>query len=130
MEKHALRAATPVRDSTGETDFGDAESADELGNRHGGKAIVSGETTALAACIVQFPVYRTYVGPAGASAADRAVIDRVVAAARADAPASDTPLLDFLRDLFTLDLVAPGHAGYSRTRARRFHPATPAQAPA
>ncbi|HEY4919723.1 MAG TPA: hypothetical protein VII40_06430, partial [Xanthobacteraceae bacterium] len=75
---------------------------------------------ALAACIVQFPVYRTYVGPAGASAPDRAVIERVIAAARADAPDDDARLFDFLRELLTLDLVAPGRAGHSGARARRF----------
>jgi (1->4)-alpha-D-glucan 1-alpha-D-glucosylmutase len=76
---------------------------------------------ALAACIVQFPVYRTYVtAAAGASDADRAVIDRAVAAARAGAPRTDAPIFDLLRNLLTLDLVAPGQTGFSRTRARRF----------
>jgi (1->4)-alpha-D-glucan 1-alpha-D-glucosylmutase len=74
----------------------------------------------LEAYIVQFPVYRTYVTPEGASVADRALIERVIAAARAEPPDADAPLFDFLRDLLTLDLVAPGRAGYSRLRARRF----------
>ncbi len=75
---------------------------------------------ALAACIVHFHVYRTYVTAAGASDADRAVIDRPIAAARAVAPQADAPIFDLLRNLLTLDLVAPGRTGFSRTRARRF----------
>jgi (1->4)-alpha-D-glucan 1-alpha-D-glucosylmutase len=75
---------------------------------------------ALEAYIVRFPIYRTYVTPEGASAADRALIERVIAAARADAPDADAPLFDFLRDLVTLDLLAPGRVGYGRVRARRF----------
>ena len=75
---------------------------------------------ALEAYIIAFPVYRTYVTPAGASAADRALIERVIAAVRAEAPAADAPLFDFLRDLLTLDLVAPDRAGYGRARAHRF----------
>jgi (1->4)-alpha-D-glucan 1-alpha-D-glucosylmutase len=74
---------------------------------------------ALAAFITRFPVYRTYVAER-ASAADRAVIDRTIAAARAGAAASDSPVFDFLRDAVTLDLIAPGRAGYSRIRVRRF----------
>ncbi|HEY1541650.1 MAG TPA: malto-oligosyltrehalose synthase, partial [Xanthobacteraceae bacterium] len=75
---------------------------------------------ALAACIVHFPVYRTYVTQAGASDADRAVIDRALAAARATAPPAEAPISDLLRNLLTLDLVAPGQTGFSRARARRF----------
>jgi (1->4)-alpha-D-glucan 1-alpha-D-glucosylmutase len=75
---------------------------------------------ALAACIVHFPVYRTYVTEAGASDADRAVIDRAVAAARAATPPADAPVFDLLRNLLTLDLVAPGQTGFSRARARCF----------
>ena len=75
---------------------------------------------ALARFIVQFPVYRTYVTADGASKADRARIAQVIAAARADSPPDDGPIFDFLRDALTLDLVAPGRAGHSRVRTRRF----------
>jgi (1->4)-alpha-D-glucan 1-alpha-D-glucosylmutase len=70
--------------------------------------------------VIGFPVYRTYVTAAGASAADRIMIDRTIAAARrqGDAPAGE--IFDFLRALLTLDLVAPGRTGYSRTRVLRF----------
>ncbi|HEY4820896.1 MAG TPA: malto-oligosyltrehalose synthase, partial [Xanthobacteraceae bacterium] len=70
--------------------------------------------------VIHFPVYRTYVTPAGAGAADRAMIDRTIAAARRQADAADGEIFDFLRALLTLDLVAPGRTGYSRTRALRF----------
>ncbi len=75
---------------------------------------------ALERFIVRIPVYRTYVTPDGASESDRAMIVRTVAAARADAPAEDGPVFDFLRDVLTLDLVRQGATGFSRTRVRRF----------
>jgi len=75
---------------------------------------------ALEAYIVKFPFYRTYVTPQDASAADRASIERVIAAVRAETPEAEAPLLDFLHGLLTLDLVAPGRAGYSRVRSHRF----------
>jgi len=70
--------------------------------------------------VIHFPVYRTYVTAAGASAADRAMIDGTIAAARRQADAADGEIFDFLRAVLTLDLVAPGRTGYSRTRALRF----------
>ena len=58
--------------------------------------------------ILHFPVYRTYVTTAGASEADRAVIDRTIASARKEL--DDAAAFDFLRDALTLDLVAPGRS--------------------
>ena len=75
---------------------------------------------ALEGFIICLPVYRTYVTAAGASDQDRIVIDRAVAAARAQAPASDGPAFDLLHDALTLDLVAPGRTGYSRRRVADF----------
>ena len=75
---------------------------------------------ALERVIVHFPIYRTYVTANGASDTDRAVIEDVVAAARAGSAAEDGPIFDFLRAALTLDLVAPGCSGHSRTRVRRF----------
>ena len=69
---------------------------------------------------VELPVYRTYVTPAGAGELDRAVIARAIAQARRAVPAADGPVLDFLRDALTLDLVAPGRPGYSRRRVGKF----------
>jgi (1->4)-alpha-D-glucan 1-alpha-D-glucosylmutase len=75
---------------------------------------------ALARFIVQFPVYRTYVTADGAGEADRVLIARVIHSLRAGAPPDDGPILDFLRDVLTLDLVAAGRGGHSRVRTRRF----------
>jgi (1->4)-alpha-D-glucan 1-alpha-D-glucosylmutase len=70
--------------------------------------------------IVHFAVYRSYVTAEGAGDADRAVIDRAVEAARARAPAAEGPIFDFVRAALTLDLIAPGDVGFSRTRVLRF----------
>jgi (1->4)-alpha-D-glucan 1-alpha-D-glucosylmutase len=75
---------------------------------------------ALQEFVVQFPVYRTYVRPAGVSAEDRATIARTIDAARARWVGTDTEIFDFLRDALTLDLIAPGRSGYSSARVTRF----------
>ncbi len=75
---------------------------------------------ALERFIVHFPVYRTYVTPNHTSDTDRTMIAQTIAAVRVDAPAEDRPVLDFLRDALTLDLVRPGATGFSRARVRRF----------
>jgi (1->4)-alpha-D-glucan 1-alpha-D-glucosylmutase len=76
---------------------------------------------ALEAFIIRCPVYRTYVtADGGASAADRQMIDRIIAATRQDVLQDDRPVLDFLRDAVTLDLISPRRVGYSRVRVRRF----------
>jgi (1->4)-alpha-D-glucan 1-alpha-D-glucosylmutase len=75
---------------------------------------------ALRLFVLEMPVYRTYVTAAGASAQDRATIDRVIAAARARWFGSDAEIFDFLRATLTLDLIAPGRSGYSTGRVRRF----------
>jgi (1->4)-alpha-D-glucan 1-alpha-D-glucosylmutase len=75
---------------------------------------------ALRLFIIEFAVYRTYIGTAGASSEDRATIERAITAARARWFGADVEVFDFLRDALTLDLVAPGRAGYSVARVRRF----------
>ncbi len=75
---------------------------------------------ALREFIVAFPVYRTYVTAAGPSPEDRATIERAVKAARAQWFGPDAEIFDFLRDVLTLDLIAPGRSGYSTARVRRF----------
>ena len=75
---------------------------------------------ALERYIIALPIYRTYVTPDGASADDRAVIARALAAARDGVPDADGPIFDFLHAALTFDLVAPGHAGYSRRRLAAF----------
>jgi (1->4)-alpha-D-glucan 1-alpha-D-glucosylmutase len=75
---------------------------------------------ALTGFVIGFPLYRTYVTAAGASAADRIMIDRTIAATRRQPDAPVGAIFDFLRALLTLDLVGRGHSGYSRTRVLRF----------
>jgi (1->4)-alpha-D-glucan 1-alpha-D-glucosylmutase len=75
---------------------------------------------ALRLFILEMPVYRTYVTPAGPSAEDRATIDRAIGAARARWFGPDAEIFDFLCDALTLDLIAPRRSGYSSARVRRF----------
>jgi (1->4)-alpha-D-glucan 1-alpha-D-glucosylmutase len=74
---------------------------------------------ALRLYLLHFPFYRSYVGPDGASPADRAIIAQAVDAAKAQSAGSDR-IFDFLRAALTLDLVAPQRAGFSRRRVREF----------
>ncbi len=75
---------------------------------------------ALELYVVHFPVYRTYLTPAGATAHDRALIAETIEKARADWFAADDGIFDFLRDTLTLDLLRPGGPAHSAPRVRRF----------
>jgi (1->4)-alpha-D-glucan 1-alpha-D-glucosylmutase len=68
--------------------------------------------------ILHFPVYRTYTTGSGPSARDRALIETAIERARASWFGPDAGVFDFLRDVLTLDLVAPGRQGHSRSRVR------------
>jgi (1->4)-alpha-D-glucan 1-alpha-D-glucosylmutase len=70
--------------------------------------------------VLHFPVYRTYLTPAGPAAHDRALISNTIEKARADWFGADEGLFDFLRDALTLDLLKPGRAAHGKPRARRF----------
>jgi (1->4)-alpha-D-glucan 1-alpha-D-glucosylmutase len=70
--------------------------------------------------VLHFPVYRTYLTPAGPTAHDRALIIQTVEKARADWFGTDAGLFDFLRDALTLDLLKPGRPAHSKARVRRF----------
>jgi (1->4)-alpha-D-glucan 1-alpha-D-glucosylmutase len=75
---------------------------------------------ALELFVLNFPVYRTYIGVPGPSHADRAIISTAIEKARREWVGADRRIFDFLKDALTLDLVAPGHARHSTTRVRRF----------
>jgi (1->4)-alpha-D-glucan 1-alpha-D-glucosylmutase len=75
---------------------------------------------ALELYVLHFPVYRTYLTPAGPSAHDRALISETIEKARADWFGADEGIFDFLRDALTLDLIAPGRAPHGKPRVRRF----------
>src|SRR5262249_16740957 len=56
----------------------------------------------------------------GPSRDDRAIIETAIGKARAEWFGADVDIFDFLQDALTLDLIAPGRAGYSIARTRRF----------
>jgi (1->4)-alpha-D-glucan 1-alpha-D-glucosylmutase len=70
--------------------------------------------------VLHFPVYRTYLTPAGPAAHDRALIAATIERARADWFGADAGLFDFLRDVLTLDLLKLGRAALGKPRVRRF----------
>jgi (1->4)-alpha-D-glucan 1-alpha-D-glucosylmutase len=74
---------------------------------------------ALRVYALEFPIYRTYVTASQTSERDRVVIDRTIAAARRRWLGTDVQILDFLRDVLTLDLVRNG-LPYSKPRVRQF----------
>ena len=74
---------------------------------------------ALEAYVLEFPIYRTYVGNTGASDSDRGVISRTIANVRVAWPGPDPEIFDFLRDILTLDLISASRS-YSRSRVRDF----------
>jgi (1->4)-alpha-D-glucan 1-alpha-D-glucosylmutase len=73
---------------------------------------------ALRLYVLEFPVYRTYVTAAGATARDRELIGHVISRARARWEGPDPQIFDFLHEAVTLDLV--GNTGYSAPRVRDF----------
>jgi (1->4)-alpha-D-glucan 1-alpha-D-glucosylmutase len=73
---------------------------------------------ALQAYVLAFPVYRTYVTAAGASAEDRKLIEDAIRRARDSWEGPDPDIFDFLRDVITLDLAH--NPGYSAPRVRNF----------
>ncbi len=75
---------------------------------------------ALELYVLNFPIYRTYLTAAGASAEDRALISETIEMARAEWYAADEGIFDFLRDALTMDLSRPGGALHSAPRIRRF----------
>ncbi|OPZ00137.1 malto-oligosyltrehalose synthase [Bradyrhizobium sacchari] len=75
---------------------------------------------ALELYVLHFPVYRTYLTTAGATAHDRKLIEDTIARARAEWFAADEGIFDFLRDALTMDLLKPGRPPHSTPRVRRF----------
>jgi (1->4)-alpha-D-glucan 1-alpha-D-glucosylmutase len=75
---------------------------------------------ALELYVLNFPIYRTYLTSAGASANDRTLISETIEKARSEWYDADEGLFNFLRDALTMDLAKPGPALHSATRVRRF----------
>jgi (1->4)-alpha-D-glucan 1-alpha-D-glucosylmutase len=77
-------------------------------------------SAALELFVLHFPVYRTYISGNSVSDSDRKLIVGAIEAAREQWYGSDFAIFDFLRDVLTLDLIAPGRTGYSSARVKRF----------
>jgi (1->4)-alpha-D-glucan 1-alpha-D-glucosylmutase len=75
---------------------------------------------ALELYVLHFPIYRTYLTPAGATADDHALIAATIEQARTDWFAADDGIFDFLQDALTMDLIKPGRALHGAPRVRRF----------
>jgi (1->4)-alpha-D-glucan 1-alpha-D-glucosylmutase len=75
---------------------------------------------ALELYVLHFPVYRTYLTLADATAHDRALISQTIEKARADWFAADDGIFEFLRDTLTMDLIGPGGPAHGALRVRRF----------
>ncbi|MFW5832557.1 MAG: malto-oligosyltrehalose synthase [Pseudomonadota bacterium] len=75
---------------------------------------------ALRNVIAHFPIYRTYVGPKGASDADRATIERAIRRARRAATMPDLSIYDFLQGVLTTDAIGAGIKGLRAGEIRRF----------
>jgi (1->4)-alpha-D-glucan 1-alpha-D-glucosylmutase len=73
---------------------------------------------ALQLYVLEFPVYRSYVTAAGASAEDSKTIEDAIARARARWHGPDPEIFDLLRAVITIDLAA--NASYSAPRVRNF----------
>jgi (1->4)-alpha-D-glucan 1-alpha-D-glucosylmutase len=65
---------------------------------------LNGMVDALREVLTAFPVYRTYVDAAGASAEDRRYIDWAIAIAKRRSPAIDTSIFDFIHAMLTGEL--------------------------
>ncbi|TVS08354.1 MAG: malto-oligosyltrehalose synthase [Gammaproteobacteria bacterium] len=76
-------------------------------DRHTRDFTLNGLRDALAEIVASFPVYRTYVGPHGASEEDRQSIDMAVQQALRRAPVEDAPVYGFLRALLLQAPVRP-----------------------
>src|SRR5207302_1909609 len=68
----------------------------------------NGMLAALEEVIAAFPVYRTYIGPGGASTDDRRYIDWAIGLAKTRWGPSETTILDFIQGVLLADL--PGHS--------------------
>lgn len=65
---------------------------------------------ALREVVACFPVYRTYVGPRGATAPDADALDTAIRDARRRNPAMESSIFDFLRFVLLPDATPPGAA--------------------
>ncbi len=72
---------------------------------------------ALLEVIARFPVYRTYVTAAGASAEDRRDVDWAVAQAKKHSPAAEISIFDFVRGILLLEGLEQRPPAYRQAAA-------------
>jgi (1->4)-alpha-D-glucan 1-alpha-D-glucosylmutase len=77
---------------------------------------------ALLEVIACFPVYRTYVGPSGASPSDRETIDSAIDDARRRNPAMERSIFEFVRSVLVPDAAPCSGAGDPNDVERRTFP--------
>jgi (1->4)-alpha-D-glucan 1-alpha-D-glucosylmutase len=70
---------------------------------------------ALMEVVANFPVYRTYVSPAGTSDKDADYISRAIALAKWRNPAADTSVFDFVREVLLTRIAEGQNAAYRKT---------------
>ncbi len=68
---------------------------------------LNGLRDALTEVVASFPVYRTYVSPAGVSESDKLYIRLAIASAKRRSPAADTSIFDFVGEVL-LTRIAEG----------------------
>ncbi|HWI41525.1 MAG TPA: malto-oligosyltrehalose synthase, partial [Verrucomicrobiae bacterium] len=83
------------------------------GDRHTRDFTRNSLTTAITEVIAHFPVYRTYITPAGVSEADRGYIESAVARAKERNPGINESIFNFLREVLLLRLPE-GHTEETR----------------
>jgi (1->4)-alpha-D-glucan 1-alpha-D-glucosylmutase len=70
---------------------------------------------ALMEVVANFPVYRTYVSPAGTSDKDADYISRAIALAKWRNPAADTSVFDFVREVLLTRIAEGQNVNYRKT---------------
>jgi (1->4)-alpha-D-glucan 1-alpha-D-glucosylmutase len=86
-----------------------------LSKRHTCDFTLNSLRDALMEVVANFPVYRTYVSPAGISESDANYIDGAIRAAKRRNPAVDTSVLDFVRDVLLTRIADGQDPAYQKT---------------
>ncbi|MGA8270192.1 MAG: malto-oligosyltrehalose synthase [Candidatus Sulfotelmatobacter sp.] len=86
-----------------------------LSKRHTCDFTLNSLRDALMEVVANFPVYRTYVSPAGISESDANYIDGAIRSAKRRNPAADTSVLDFVRDVLLTRIAGGQDHGYQKT---------------
>jgi len=86
-----------------------------LSKRHTCDFTLNSLRDALMEVVANFPVYRTYVSPAGISESDANYIAAAIRAAKRRNPAADTSVLDFVRDVLLTRIADGQDAAYQKT---------------